>query len=206
MNALVTVKGSSPSPAQPGLQQSIAAGVSYNTLARSTQRDSGTPKPIRKQQLKFLNQVSDLEGQLFDSRAAFKIEVATIAMHLDGDWRSKLFGQIDQLLDKDEWDPDDVPVTHRASTTFLRMILFLRPSRRPGLGATQHGSLVATWSNDNNRLTLVCEPGDRVRWIVTSTRDGEPESASGSTVVSRLPAVLLPYEPVQWFNPMGTPK
>src|SRR5580704_16658355 len=39
-----------------------------------------------------------LEEQLYDALAAFKVRTASVAMHLDREWRSRLFRQLDSLL------------------------------------------------------------------------------------------------------------
>ena len=80
-----------------------------------------------------------LDEQLYDALAAFKIRTAAVAMHLDHDWRSRLFGQLDSLLSFDDWEADNDPPTVNSYSTFLRMLTLLRPQRRPGLGATTDG-------------------------------------------------------------------
>src|SRR6266446_1942964 len=39
-----------------------------------------------------------LDEQLYDALSAFKTRTALVAMHLDRDWRSRLFNQLDSLL------------------------------------------------------------------------------------------------------------
>lgn len=142
-----------------------------------------------------------IAGRLFDARSAFKVSFATVAMHLSKDWRDRLFSQVDDLLDVEEWDERDRPTNNASSLTFIRSMIFLRPSRRPGLGADHEGNLVAAWSNGAGRLTLICRPKDHVRWLIsTQIDDGQLETAAGDTVVSRLKDVLQPYEPARWIS------
>ena len=141
-----------------------------------------------------------LDEQLYDALAAFKIRTAAVAMHLDRDWRAKLFGQLDSLLALADWEVDDAPPTIDFYSTFLRMLTMLRPQRRPGLGATADGRLIAAWTIGDDRLTIECLPKDVVRWHLSVTIDGERERASAETPLPRLAAVLRPYDPGRWFQ------
>jgi hypothetical protein len=138
--------------------------------------------------------------QLFDALAQFKIRTSQVAMHLDREWRSKLFAQFDSLLSVEDWEPLDEPPTIKSFATFLRLVIFLKPERRPGLGATSKGEMIATWSVGSDQLTIECLPQDLVRWNVSVTIGDDRERAAGITPVSRLPAVLAPYVPDRWFS------
>ena len=83
------------------------------------------------------------------------------------------------------------------------MLLLVRAKRRPGLGATSDGHLIAMWTIGNDRLTIECLPADEIRWVVFREIDGERESAAGRTVLARLPDVLEPYAPERWFADEG---
>jgi hypothetical protein len=141
-----------------------------------------------------------LEEQLYDGLAAFKVTTATIAMHLEREWRSRLFLQLDSLLALDDWDVEDPPPSTGSFSTFLRMLILLRPARRPGLGATNDGILIATWTSDDDRLTIDCLDKDIARWHLAVTIEGERERAAGITPLLRLNEVLLPYGPQRWFE------
>jgi hypothetical protein len=144
-------------------------------------------------------QPATVAERLFDALAKFKIRTSQVAMHLDRDWRSKLFGQLDSLLDAQDWEPLDRPPSIESFATFLRMLIFLRPARRPGLGATAKGELIATWTVGDDRLTIECMPHDLVRWTISVSINDDRERAAGITPVSRLPEVLSPYGPDRWF-------
>ena len=140
-----------------------------------------------------------LEEQLYDALAAFKIQTAQVAMHLDREWRTSL-RQLDSLLAPEDWEADDPPPTLGSYSTFLRMLTMLRPKRRPGLGATDDGHLIATWTTGDDRLTLECLPKDIVRWHLSVTINGERERAAAETPLYRLTEVLRAYDPSRWFN------
>lgn len=144
-----------------------------------------------------------LEEQLYDALAAFKIRTAAIAMHLDRDWRSKLFAQLDSLLSIESWEEEDLPPTVASFYVFLRLITFIKPERRPGLGATHDGNLIAAWTVGGDRLTIECLRQDKVRWALAVGPEGNRESAAGITGVARIAEVLEPYNPARWFSDAG---
>lgn len=146
-----------------------------------------------------------LEEQLFDARAICKIETRKFSMLFDPDWHTRLFHQLDLLMDSEEWDPADIPVTKDSFATLLRLLMILRNKRRPGLGIANGGNIIATWSiQAGDRLTVECLPSDRVRWIVTKPLDEGTESAVGETNLDRLLVNLEPYNPEHWFAHEGS--
>lgn len=139
-----------------------------------------------------------LEERLFDATASVKILTSQIAMHLEREWRDKLFKQLDSLHDLQEWDEDDEPIRQASFATFLKAIVQIKPKRRPGLGLSHTGNLIAAWT-EADRLTIEFLANDRVRWVVGRRRDDEPEHIAGQTRVDRLAEALAPYNPAIWF-------
>ena len=129
-----------------------------------------------------------LNEKLYDALAAFKIRTAFVAMHLDREWRAGLFRQLDSLMAAADWEATDPPPASASYSTFLRMLMLLRPKRRPGLGATNDGHLIAMWTSGDDRLTIECLPNDIARWHLSVVIDGERKSGgrnSASTPQSR---------------------
>jgi hypothetical protein len=158
----------------------VAALLARNAMERSNKHDT-------------------LDEQLYNSRAACKTKTANVAMHLDKEWRARFFTQVDNLLSAEEWDEGDKPITEASFTTLLRLMLLIRAERGPGLGATSDGNVIATWTVENDRLTVECQPLDQVRWVLLRYLDGQRESAAGQTDLLRLRQVLEPYDPKRWF-------
>jgi hypothetical protein len=140
-----------------------------------------------------------LEERLYNALAACKIRTATVAMHLDPEWRIRFFRQLDNLMDIDNWEKDDLPVTDASFATLLRMLLYIKPKLRPGIGVTNDGNIIAAWTAGKNRLTIECRAADEVRWVVVIYNDEERESGAGETQLPRLMHVLAPYQPQRWF-------
>jgi hypothetical protein len=137
--------------------------------------------------------------RLYDALASAKVMTSGVVMHLDRDWRDRLFVQLDDLLNVEDWHEDDEPLVDESFLTFLRLILYQKPRRRPGLGLSHHGNLIAAWTAGADRLTLECGPDDSIRWVLSCEVNGERERAAGETHVARLPQVLRPYGPDRWF-------
>lgn len=146
---------------------------------------------------------STLERRLFDALAAMKIKTAEVAMHMSSEWRDKLFAYLDFLHDDESWDEQDEPAVLGSFVTFLRMSLYLKPQRGPGMGLTSKGNLVATWTVGRRDLTIECIAGDEVLWSVSVPADDGVETAAGRCAILRLTNVLMPYQPERWFSNDG---
>lgn len=143
---------------------------------------------------------------LFQSRAAAKIYASKVAMRMDPVWRDKLFGQLDSLLDPEEWDELDNPLVTESFATFIKVMFLLLPGRRPGLGLTFQGNIIAVWSNGENRLTIECLPNDIARWVLAYQVETGIERTAGEAKISRLVDHLSPFELERWFaRPLSEP-
>lgn len=147
-----------------------------------------------------MNQDKPLELRLFDALASAKILTSQVAMHLDQSWRNKLFQQIDSLHDPVEWEVADEPLREASFSTFLKAILNINPGRRPGLGLSSEGNLIAAWTKDSDRLTIEFLPSDRVRWVLSRRAEGDTERFAGETRVGRLFHGLKSFSPEHWFG------
>lgn len=184
--------------------QTMRQGVvdqEMNVLRGSVAALQNPPSPasLRPSSIAEGNENKALEERLFDATANVKILTSQVAMHLDREWRERLFKQLDSLHDPEEWEAEDKPVQQASFATFLKAICQIRPSVRPGLGLAHNGQLVAAWTSGKNRLTIQFMPNDRVRWVVSRYPDGEFEQVAGQTLVSRLLDSLSPYKPEEWL-------
>jgi hypothetical protein len=143
---------------------------------------------------------SPLQERLFDALANVKILTSQIAMHLNQQWRSRLFEQLDSLHDPDEWEENDQPIQQASFATFLKPILSIAPQRRPGLGLSSAGHLIAAWTDDQgNRLTIEFLPA-RIRWVLSRRYGDEVERFAADTTVDRFAVSLATYNPQNWFE------
>jgi hypothetical protein len=114
--------------------------------------------------------------------------------------------QLRRLLN--QLDGDDMVMVTRldcwrdpSRETFLKAILTIKAERRPGLGLSPTGNLIAAWTTARDRLTIEFLPNDRVRWVLARYRDtDEPARFAGQTDVSELVDGLAPHPPEHWFS------
>lgn len=177
----------------------IDAAISAET-SRIERRITELKSPPSPGALVYSSNQKSIEERLFDATATVKILTAQVAMHLDREWRQKLFRQLDSLHDPAEWEPGDLPLQQSSFATFLKAICQIKPKRRPGLGMTSSGHLIAAWTTGQDRLTVEFLANDRVRWVLTQDSDDGPERFAAQTSVARLYDGLAPYHPEHWFS------
>jgi hypothetical protein len=144
-------------------------------------------------------QSETIEGKLAEKVGSFKRIAASVGMYLDPDWRSRLFAKLDSMMDANEWDDDFALPSEQSFSTFLRMIIYLHPTKRPGLGLSSKGHLLASWVKDQDRIVIECLADDDVRWVLSHCLNGNIESGAGKTKIYRIPDVIDPYEPDELF-------
>lgn len=143
------------------------------------------PKPIEKRAVERLQ--------------ALTLKAAEVAMYLDETWREGLHRQLEFLLDPAEW-PEDAPLPEVDSyQSFLRAVILLRPHKRPSLGVSDFGNLVATWDSGDGQIFIEFHPNNAIRWSAAQTVDNRLQVASGKTVTSSLADELAGYLPDRWF-------
>jgi hypothetical protein len=148
------------------------------------------------------NANASLDNDLFEASATAKIMTSRVSMYLREGWREKLFYQLDLLLDPQEWDPQDIPLKAQSFDTFLKAICDINPTKKPGMGISNTGNLVAGWrggENGEDRVSLEFEPNDRVILIGSRVIDGQIESFSARTVVRNLKKTLVNMNCTQWL-------
>lgn len=154
---------------------------------------------------RLITKASSKEEQLYDALAQFKVYTSQVAMHFKGDWRQRFFKQLDNLLDAENWEDADTVPNMASFVTLLRLLLAIEPEKRPGLGATATGTIVATWRDGDSRLLVECQSADKIRWSLSLPGIDGLERAAGVSNLLRLCAILAPYEPQRWFG-NGSPK
>lgn len=132
--------------------------------------------------------------------AAFELKsrFGQFSMHLSPSWRESVFKQLDQILDKDSWDFDDIIPEESSWTTLIRLLIWCRFKRLPGLGIF-NGHPMLTWVNDTIRINITCYPDDLVRWVASRRIGDRLESSIGDTTPNRMSDVLYAYNDGSWL-------
>jgi hypothetical protein len=138
--------------------------------------------------------------QLRMKSASLKRIAAAVAMHFTQDWRQRLFTRLDEICNAEDWDADCVMPSEQSFSTFLRMIIYLHPTRRPGIGLSHRGHFLAAWTKGSDRIVIECVGNDDVRWVLSRLIDGKRESGAGKVSVHRIPDVIAGYDPEELFN------
>lgn len=189
---------------QAGTHSSVGASSDAVAISKSLMQIVERQQSPGTTQIQPASENLALSERLFNALAVAKVSVSKIAMHMNAEWRSGLFYQLDELLSEEDWFEDDAVLNGSSFATFLRVVLYLRIQRRPGLGISDRGNLIAAWDSGPNRLTIEFFPKDVCRWILSCRFDADVERSSGQTVIARLPKVLSPYSPDQWFTDADT--
>jgi hypothetical protein len=188
---------------QPNLLTSVEPAASRQTrdITRRVQALRSHPSPgSLRSDAAGRSDGKSLHERLFDALADVKILTSQVAMHLEREWRDRLFRLLDSLHNTEEWEAGDEPIRKSSYVTFLKAILNIKPDRRPGLGLTPEGYLIATWTTGEDRLTIVFLPYDRVRWVLSRHYDDDAERFAGDTGVARLADGLMAHHPEHWFS------
>jgi hypothetical protein len=202
------VTGTQPSHFSPLFRQAnpICIGQSSSQLQELRPPVGNAPPPIatsvgqKAHQLMWVPSQTDRD-RLDHKLMGLKIQTAML-MHRAPDWRHGIFRQLDMLLDEENWEPADELPNDASYLTSVRLLIFLKDVKRPGLGLTHDGHVVLSWTADSDHLTIECRPADQVRWMVSHTlSDGTRERAAGHSYASRIPAVIGAYEPSRWLGP-----
>ncbi|ANB33278.1 hypothetical protein M2324_003603 [Rhodovulum sulfidophilum] len=129
-------------------------------------------------------------------------KISEISMHLPKGFTAGLNRQFANLMDEDAWENEDELVSPNALATFILVLLSTKTSRRPGIGTNGRGSITASWTEGDNRLTIECLPTKRVSLVLSRGCDnGEIERAAFDPMrPERVSDVLAPFHPEVWFD------
>jgi hypothetical protein len=143
---------------------------------------------------------SPLDERLAGKLLAFKQMISPVSRYLDQNWRSELLETLDRLFDPEDWDAGfDMPREY-SFATFLRLIIHLHPTKRPGLGMSARGHILASWSRGRDRIVVECLASDELRWVLSQSIEGCRESAAGKNRIQRLIDLIEGYEPDRFFK------
>ncbi|MER2519632.1 MAG: hypothetical protein ABTQ34_02965 [Bdellovibrionales bacterium] len=154
---------------------------------------------ISAEQTKPLNKNCSLNERLYEATARIKILIAKLSMHMEQEWRSNLFRQIDFLHTPEDWQEEDAPANTESFANFLKALLDIKPHLLPGLGLTYEGNIIAAWTTGKDRLTLEFLPNGHVQWVMSICAENEAERLGGKVAVSRLRERLSNNDLQRWF-------
>jgi hypothetical protein len=143
---------------------------------------------------------ASLEGRLSERLLSFKKMISPISRYLDHGWRMELLETLDRLFEFDDWDAEFALPEPHSFATFLRLVIHLHPTKRPGLGMSARGHILASWSRGRDRIVIECLANDELRWVLSQSIEGCRESAAGKNRIQRLTDLIEGYEPDRFFK------
>lgn len=141
-----------------------------------------------------------IENQLGTKLAAIKQVLMPVSMYLDQSWRKQLIKNLERFHDAEDWEDDQQFPSERSFATFLRTIIYLHPTKRPGIGLSAQGNFLASWRRGTDRIVIEFLPNDELKWVLSQTVEGERESGAGKNQIHRLPDLIAGYEPDRFFH------
>lgn len=141
-----------------------------------------------------------ISEQLTEKLAVHKQILSAVSMYLDPKWRIEVLEALVRFLDVDDWEDHLALPSEHSFATFLRAIIYLHPTKRPGLGLSAKGHFLASWSRERDRIVIECLAKDEIRWVLTQTIDGRRESGAGLNQIHRLQDLIAGYEPDRFFQ------
>lgn len=141
-----------------------------------------------------------IENQLRFKLTAMKQLLTPVSMYFDQSWRRELIEKLDRFHDVEDWEDDRQFPSERSFATFLRTIIYLHPTKRPGIGLSAQGHFLASWRRESDRIVIEFLPNDELKWVLSQTVDGDRESGAGINQIHRLPDLIAGYKPDRFFN------
>lgn len=104
------------------------------------------------------------EEKIFDSLVSLKVAVSAYAMHLSADERSRLFAELDDKINVDDWHEEDkLPAVH-SFVQFLKWMIFARHHKWTSIGVSATGTITVAWRTPRVLLTADFVRENEVRW------------------------------------------
>ena len=128
--------------------------------------------------------------------------ISNVSMHLPEGFAMGLNRQFANLMDEDAWENDDDLIGSKALTTFILTLRSSGTKKRPGIGTNGRGSITASWTEGENRLTVECLPTGDVSIVLARKGVNEEieRAAFGPIRPKRIREVISPFGPEIWFG------
>jgi hypothetical protein len=141
-----------------------------------------------------------IENQLSTKLASMKQVLSPVSMYFDASWRKELIEKLERFHDAEDWDNERALPSEASFATFLRTVIYLHPTKRPGIGLSAQGHFLGSWRRESDRIVIEFLPNDELKWVLSQTVDGERESGAGLNQIHRLPDLISGYEPDRFFH------
>lgn len=123
------------------------------------------------------------QQRVFDARVEMKVAVSNYAMHLAPETRAKLFHDLDEVINIDDWYEEDALPNTVSFRDFLKWTIYSKRYNWLSIGFSDEGNILSAWKSGYGLLTATFRGNSRVLWTATrSSPDGETYAAGESTL------------------------
>jgi hypothetical protein len=118
---------------------------------------------------------------IFNSLVELKVGVAQYAMHLSSNVRSKLFSDLDDVINVDDWYEGDTLPRAPSFRDFLKWTIYSKRFNWTSIGVSDEGDILVAWRSDNAMIAARYDGYGRVWWTATKEVAGEKNHAAGDS-------------------------
>jgi hypothetical protein len=120
------------------------------------------------------------EERIFDAGVALKVAVSKFAMHLSAEERHRLFAELDDKINVDDWHEEDKLPAPASFVQFLKWMIYTRQSSWTSIGVSPAGTITVAWRTPKVLLTADFDVTNSVRWTARQTgENGEVGHSAG---------------------------
>jgi hypothetical protein len=123
----------------------------------------------------------NLQQRVFDSAVEMKVAVSQYAMHLSPETRQKLFHDLDEVVNVDDWYEEDTLPRYDSFRDFLKWTIYSNRFNWVSIGVSGDGNILVAWKSQFALLTANFHGRSRVMWTVTRTSPHGETYAAGES-------------------------
>jgi hypothetical protein len=123
------------------------------------------------------------QQRVFDASVEMKVAVSNYAMHLTPETRAKLFHDLDEVVNVEDWYEEDALPSALSFRDFLKWTIFSKRYNWLSIGFSDEGYILVAWKSERALLSATFRGNARVLWTATrSSPEGETYAAGESTL------------------------
>jgi hypothetical protein len=123
----------------------------------------------------------DLRQRVFDSGVEMKVAVSQYAMHLSPETRQKLFHDLDEVINVEDWYEEDTLPRYDSFRDFLKWTIYSKRFNWVSIGVSDEGNILVAWKSQHALLTANFDGRSRVLWTAKRTSpQGDAHTAGDS--------------------------
>ena len=123
----------------------------------------------------------DLRQRVFNSGVEMKVAVSQYAMHLSPETRQKLFHDLDEVINVEDWYEEDILPRYDSFRDFLKWTIYSKRFNWVSIGVSNEGNILVAWKSKHALLTANFDGRSRVLWTAKRTSSqGDTHTAGDS--------------------------